>query len=76
MKSRWRVSCNYVCGEKWYSVYRLRDCSAIDHSGNRETPNEMVVAALERLIGGKLDAKNESEAEAVAELLNAAAEWE
>ncbi len=36
MKSKWKVTSQYVGGEKIYQVYRLRDINAIDHSGNRE----------------------------------------
>lgn len=36
MCSEWKVTTNYVCGEKLYAVYRLRDTAEIDHSGNRE----------------------------------------
>lgn len=34
--SKWKVSSNYIDGEKMYSVYRLRDVNEVDHSGNRE----------------------------------------
>lgn len=36
MKSEWRVSSQYIDGNKFYTVYRLRNISATDHSGNRE----------------------------------------
>lgn len=36
MKSEWKVTSQYVGGEKIYQVYRLRDIDAVDHSGNRE----------------------------------------
>lgn len=36
MKSEWRVSSNIIDGEEMYIVYRLRDVSEVDHSGNRE----------------------------------------
>lgn len=36
MKSEWRVTFQYIGGEKIYQVYRLRDINTIDHSGNRE----------------------------------------
>lgn len=32
----WKVTSNSVDGEKLYSVYRLRDTSRTDHSGNRD----------------------------------------
>lgn len=37
MKSEWRVTSNFVPGTgRYYQVYRLRDKSEVDHSGNRE----------------------------------------
>lgn len=36
MKSRWKVSSTYSCGEITYQVYRSLDTHDIDHSGNRE----------------------------------------
>jgi len=36
MKSEWRVTVNLIGSEKKYGVYRLRDMSQTDHSGNRE----------------------------------------
>ncbi len=35
--SKWRVTANPVSGTMLYSVYRIRDVDAIDHSGNRES---------------------------------------
>lgn len=40
MKGPWKVSSNYINGEKMYIVYRLRDVNAVDHSGNREYAGE------------------------------------
>ena len=56
MKSNWRVTANPVAGKMLYGVYRLRDVSGIDHSGNRETK------------GGYFNTREE--AEALAERLN------
>ena len=36
MKSSWKVTSNSICGERMYAVFRLRDASEVDHSGNRE----------------------------------------
>lgn len=36
MHSEWRVTTNFVGGDKLYAVYRIRDIDDIDHSGNRE----------------------------------------
>jgi hypothetical protein len=33
---KWKVTLNYIGGDKMYAVYRLRDINEIDHSGNRE----------------------------------------
>lgn len=35
--SEWKVSANPVAGKMLYGVYRIRDLSRPDHSGNRET---------------------------------------
>ena len=56
MKSNWRVTANPVLGKMFYGVYRLKDVSDIDHSGNRETR------------GGYFGTRKE--AEALAERLN------
>lgn len=37
MKSPWRVTMQYINGKPQYAVYRLRDVSETDHSGNRES---------------------------------------
>lgn len=36
-QSEWRVSTNPIAGKTFYQVYRIRDLSEPDHSGNRET---------------------------------------
>jgi hypothetical protein len=36
MKSKWKVTSNPVGGEILYGVYRIKDTSQVDHSGNRE----------------------------------------
>lgn len=36
MKSKWKVSSNYVGGTVNYEVIRLMDKDATDHGGNRE----------------------------------------
>lgn len=36
MQSEWKVTSNYLCDTKVYAVYRLKDASKTDHSGNRE----------------------------------------
>lgn len=36
MKSKWKVSSQTIDGEKFYTVFRIRDTSQTDHSGNRE----------------------------------------
>lgn len=51
MKSEWKISSNYIDGEKQYIAYRIRDMAKPDHSGNREyagdyTTNRDEVQAL------------------------------
>lgn len=36
MPGKWKVTANYINDRMIYAVYRLRDTSEIDHSGNRE----------------------------------------
>lgn len=36
MKGQWEVETNFINGARLYRAYRLRDTSAVDHSGNRE----------------------------------------
>ncbi len=35
-KGKWNISSQYIGNEKIFTVYRLRDTSQVDHSGNRE----------------------------------------
>jgi len=35
-KSDWMVTSNSINGKTVYGVYRLKDISTVDHSGNRE----------------------------------------
>lgn len=34
--SLWKVSVNWIGGEKAYQVYRQKDPAEVDHAGNRE----------------------------------------
>lgn len=70
MKSEWRVTCNYICGDLIYDVYRLRDRDATDHSGNREYVDDRIMCALERLMQRKLDTATPIDMVAAADLLN------
>lgn len=70
MKSEWRVTCNYIGGELFYGVYRLRDLDEIDHSGNREYVDDRILRALERIMHCKLDTTTPIDMVAVADLLN------
>lgn len=36
MKSEWKITTNLINGTRYYGIYRLRDASGVDHSGNRE----------------------------------------
>lgn len=56
MKSKWKVTSNFVGDSKQYAVYRLLDTSKVDHSGNREYATGYMV--------------NKEEAEAIAERMN------
>lgn len=44
MKGKWKVSCNTICGEKMYIVFRLRGVNKTDHSGNREYGSEYMAS--------------------------------
>ncbi|MCM1168051.1 MAG: hypothetical protein NC401_18870 [Ruminococcus sp.] len=55
-KSKWQVSSQFIGEKKIFTVYRLRDTSEVDHSGNREYE------------GGCYD--SEAEAQSVADKLN------
>lgn len=57
MKSEWRVTSQYINGNKCYAVYRLCDVNGIDHSGNREYATEYM--------------SDKPRAERIAETLNA-----
>lgn len=70
MKSEWRVTCNYIGGERFYGVYRLRDLDEIDHSGNREYVDDRIMRAFERIMHCKLDTASPIDMVAVADLLN------
>lgn len=58
MTGKWDITSNLIGGNMMYAVYRLRDVSAVDHSGNRE------------LATGYIDSREE--AEKIADKLNAA----
>ena len=60
MKSPWKVTSNPIAGKKIYSCYRIKDETAVDHSGNREE------------LGKWYD--TEEEARAAADALNKASE--
>ena len=62
MCSEWKVTTNCVDGEKLYAVYRLRDTTEVDHSGNREFASGFMPdknAAYE--IAAKLNIKEEKQ---------------
>ena len=51
MKSKWFVSSNPIAGVMMYQAQRIKDTSAVDHSGNREyagklTDDEAAAMAL------------------------------
>lgn len=53
---RWAVTSQFLGDTKKYAVYRLRDTSAVDHSGNREHATDYMVSR--------------EEAQAIADLMN------
>jgi len=53
MHSEWKVTTNIIAGEKAYAVYRLRDVSATDHSGNREFATGYIADKQEALAVAK-----------------------
>lgn len=60
MKSEWKVTMNCIGGEKAYAVYRLRDISEVDHSGNREYASGYMTDKAEALrICEELNLQNE-----------------
>ncbi|GEM_PF-622928 len=42
MHSKWKVSSQFMGDERVFQVYRLRDISKVDHSGNREYAGEII----------------------------------
>lgn len=62
MKSPWRVTMQYICGKPQYAVYRLRDVSKVDHSGNRESGSTYMDSKEEaERIAAELNAKEEGD---------------
>lgn len=58
MESEWEMTSNYIDGQKLYAVYRLRDVSEIDHSGNREFATGYITDRDEaKCIANKLNEK-------------------
>lgn len=41
MKSEWRISSMWLGNRKVYQVYRIKDMTKVDHSGNREYKGEL-----------------------------------
>lgn len=42
MYGKWKVSSQFIGDEKVFRVYRLKDVSKVDHSGNREYAGEVI----------------------------------
>jgi len=58
----WRVSMNFFGGDKWYTVYRIRDLDQIDHNGNREYHGEYMLDRDEALaIAERLNKEEKNE---------------
>ena len=49
MHSEWRITSQYIDGEKEFQVYRLRDVTKVDHSGNLEYTGGIVRSREEAL---------------------------
>jgi len=50
----------YICGKPQYAVYRLRDVSKVNHSGNRESGSTYMDSKEEaERIAAELNAKEE-----------------
>lgn len=59
MKSEWKVSSNSINGKKLYIVYRIRNTSEVDHSGNRETRGDYTESREEAAaLADKLNREN------------------
>lgn len=57
MKSEWKVSSQMI-GEKWvYTVFRIRDTSEVDHSGNREIFDSYISREMAELKADELNRK-------------------
>ena len=56
MKSEWKVAKNPIGQDEYvYTVYRIRDTEAPDHSGNRETYDCYISEEVARLKAGELN---------------------
>lgn len=65
LRSEWRVTSNFIGGEKMYAAYRLKDVNEVDHSGNREyeggwTSNREEAAMVAEKLNKTEEAKDES----------------
>lgn len=61
MKSKWKVTSNPIGGKTLHRVYRLRDTSQVDHSGNREYYGDYTENRQEALaVADRLNAEEES----------------
>lgn len=58
--SEWKVTSQFIGEEKMYAVYRIRDISAVDYSGNREYATDYIADRGEALkIVNKLNDSDE-----------------
>lgn len=58
--SEWRVSSMWLNGKKYYQVYRIKDMTRVDHSGNREykgglMENEYTAMELAKKMNARLE---------------------
>ena len=58
--SEWRVSSMWLGKKKYYQVYRIKDMTRVDHSGNREykgrlMEDEFKAISLAKRLNAKLE---------------------
>ena len=63
MKSKWKVSSNYIGGAMEYQVVRVLDTDRIEHSGNREVHGIYQRAYDAELVAAMLNRKEQDNGE-------------
>lgn len=71
MKGEWTTGeTPFGDGKYFCTIYRLRDCNAVNHSGNHEYPNPEIIQMIERKLGRKLNHLDSEEISTAAQILN------